>query len=122
MRCSGGGVPVHPRCSKEPDVSIIDIARRAGVSTATVSRVINDSQAVRPQTRERVQAVITEMGYRANFLGRSLRTAQSRLLLTMVPDFGNPFYAEIVRGIDSVARKEGYHVLLCDTSSGMSAD
>lgn len=103
-------------------MSIIEIARRAGVSTATVSRVINDSLVVRPETRERVQAVIAELGYRANFLGRSLRTAQSRLLLTMVPDFGNPFYAEIVRGIDSVARVEGYHVLLCDTSSGMSAD
>ena len=50
-------------------MSIIEIARRAGVSTATVSRVVNDSMAVRPQTRERVQAVIAEMGYRANFLG-----------------------------------------------------
>lgn len=122
MRHDGDAGPTPHRTSREPQVSIIEIARRAGVSIATVSRVINDSQAVRPQTRERVEAVIAELGYRTNFLGRSLRTAQSRLLLTMVPDFGNPFYAEIVRGIDSVARNEGYHVLLCDTSSGMSAD
>jgi LacI family repressor for deo operon, udp, cdd, tsx, nupC, and nupG len=103
-------------------VSIIEIARRAGVSTATVSRVVNKNYSVRPETREKVEGVIAEMGYRANFLGRNLRTAQSRLLLTMVPDFGNPFYAEIVRGIDGVARAEGYHLLLCDTSSGVSAD
>ena len=101
-------------------MSIIEIAKRAGVSTATVSRVINDTQLVRPETRKRVEAVIAELGYRANFLGRSLRTAQSRLLLTMMPDFGNPFYAEIVRGIDSVARVEGYHVLLADTSADLS--
>ena len=103
-------------------MSIIEIAKRAGVSIATVSRVINDSSPVRVETRDRVKAVIAELGYRANFLGRNLRTAKSRLLLTMVPDFGNPFYAEIVRGIDGVARSEGYHLLLCDTSSGVSAD
>ncbi|MEY5098001.1 MAG: hypothetical protein RJA36_720 [Pseudomonadota bacterium] len=103
-------------------MSIIEIAKRAGVSIATVSRVMNASATVRPQTRERVESVIAELGYRPNFLGRNLRTAQSRLLLTMVPDFGNPFYAEIVRGIDSVARKEGYHVLMCNTSEGLEAD
>ena len=103
-------------------MSIIEIARRAGVSTATVSRVVNNNYSVRPETRKKVEGVIAEMGYRANFLGRNLRTAQSRLLLTMVPDFGNPFYAEIVRGIDGVARAEGYHLLLCDTSSGVAAD
>lgn len=50
-------------------------------------------------------------------LARNLRTAESRLLLTMVPDFGNPFYAAIVRGIDSVARQNGYYMLLCDTGA-----
>ena len=101
-------------------MSIIAIAKRAGVSTATVSRVINDSSSVRPETRKRVEAVIAKLGYRPNLLARNLRTSQSRLLLTLVPDFGNPFYAEIVRGLDSVARQEGYHVLLCDTSAGLS--
>ena len=101
-------------------MSIVAIAKRAGVSTATVSRVINDSSSVRPETRKRVEAVIAKLGYRPNLLARNLRTSQSRLLLTLVPDFGNPFYAEIVRGLDSVARQEGYHVLLCDTSAGLS--
>lgn len=57
--------------------------------------------------------MISQEGYSANRLARNLRTAESRLLLTMVPDFSNPFYAEIVKGIDSVAGKNGCHLLLC---------
>lgn len=103
-------------------LSIIEISKRAGVSTATVSRVLNGSSLVRPDTRDRVEAVIAELGYQPNLLARNLRTAESRLLLTMVPDFGNPFYAEIVRGIDAVARREGYHVLLCDTGADLPSE
>jgi LacI family transcriptional regulator, repressor for deo operon, udp, cdd, tsx, nupC, and nupG len=88
-----------------------------GVSVATVSRVLNGHTNVRPATRARVLAEVETSGYRVNELARNLRTAESRLLLTMVPDFGNPFYAEIVRGIDSVARQHGYFMLLCDTGA-----
>lgn len=98
-------------------MSVQEIAKRAGVSTATVSRVLNRSNLVRPKTRERVEAVIAELGYQINVLARNLRTAESRLLLAMVPDFSNPFYAEIVRGIETTARSEGYHLLLCDTGA-----
>jgi LacI family transcriptional regulator, repressor for deo operon, udp, cdd, tsx, nupC, and nupG len=97
--------------------SISAVAQRVGVSVATVSRVLNGHANVRPATRERVLAEIETSGYRVNELARNLRTAESRLLLTMVPDFGNPFYAEIVRGIDSVARQHGYFMLLCDTGA-----
>lgn len=103
-------------------MSIIAIAKRAGVSVATVSRVLNDSPAVRLKTSERVKAVIAELGYSPNLLGRQLRTAESRLLLTMVPDFSNPFYAEIVQGIDTVARREGYNVLLCNTGASLPTE
>ncbi|WP_028208465.1 LacI family DNA-binding transcriptional regulator [Paraburkholderia nodosa] len=97
--------------------SIAAVALRAGVSVATVSRVLNGHANVRAATRERVLAEIETSGYRVNELARNLRTAESRLLLTMVPDFGNPFYAEIVRGIDSVARQHGFFLLLCDTGA-----
>ncbi|SAL57169.1 LacI family DNA-binding transcriptional regulator [Caballeronia humi] len=103
------------RASEE--VSIADVAERAGVSVATVSRVLNGHTNVRQPTREKVLAAVAESGYRINELARNLRTAESRLLLTMVPDFGNPFYAAIVRGIDSVARQNGYFMLLCDTGA-----
>jgi LacI family transcriptional regulator, repressor for deo operon, udp, cdd, tsx, nupC, and nupG len=97
--------------------SIAQVAARVGVSVATVSRVLNGHANVRAATRERVLAEIETSGYRVNELARNLRTAESRLLLTMVPDFGNPFYAEIVRGIDGVARQHGYFMLLCDTGA-----
>ncbi|QGZ60839.1 LacI family DNA-binding transcriptional regulator [Paraburkholderia acidisoli] len=97
--------------------SIAAVAQRVGVSVATVSRVLNGHANVRDATRARVLAEVEASGYRINELARNLRTAESRLLLTMVPDFGNPFYAEIVRGIDSVARQHGYFMLLCDTGA-----
>jgi LacI family repressor for deo operon, udp, cdd, tsx, nupC, and nupG len=98
-------------------VSISAVAVHAGVSVATVSRVMNQQSGVRPATRAKVLATVDALGYRMNHLARSLRTAESRMLLTMVPDVGNPFYAQIVRGIDTVARKHGYFVLLCDTGA-----
>jgi LacI family repressor for deo operon, udp, cdd, tsx, nupC, and nupG len=98
-------------------VSISAVADHAGVSVATVSRVMNDQQGVRPKTRDKVLASVAALGYRMNHLARSLRTAESRMLLTMVPDVGNPFYAQILRGIDTVAREHGYFVLLCDTGA-----
>jgi DNA-binding LacI/PurR family transcriptional regulator len=103
-------------------MSIDEVARKACVSTATVSRVLNGSKAVKASTRARVEAVIAAEGYSANLLARNLRTAESRLLLTMVPDVGNPFYAEIVRGIAAVTRRNGYNILLCDTGADPSAE
>jgi LacI family repressor for deo operon, udp, cdd, tsx, nupC, and nupG len=101
-----------------PDgISIAGVAEQAGVSVATVSRVLNGHANVRPATRDKVLATVAASGYRVNELARNLRTAESRLLLTMVPDVGNPFYAEIVRGIDRVARQHGYFMLLCDTGA-----
>jgi LacI family transcriptional regulator, repressor for deo operon, udp, cdd, tsx, nupC, and nupG len=104
------------------EVSISDVAERAGVSVATVSRVLNGHTNVRAPTRERVLAAVAASGYRINELARNLRTAESRLLLTMVPDFGNPFYTAIVRGIDIVARQNGYYMLLCDTGAELSRE
>ena len=99
------------------EMSIGNVAEQAGVSVATVSRVLNGHPNVRAETRDKVLAAVAASGYRVNELARNLRTAESRLLLTMVPDVGNPFYAEIVRGIDSVARQHGYFMLLCDTGA-----
>lgn len=94
--------------------SITDVAARAGVSIATVSRVLNNSKPVGPEARRRVEEAIDALGYRANAFGRSLASARSRLLLVLVPDFGNPFYAQILQGVASVARREDYRLLLAD--------
>lgn len=102
--------PVNP-------VSMAAVAARAGVSVATVSRVLNHQEGVTGKTQAKVNRAVEELGYRVNQLANSLRTARSWLLLIMVPDLGNPFYIEIVRGIDRVARQHGYFVLLCDTGA-----
>src|SRR3546814_11785064 len=90
-------------------VSIAEVARHAGVSVATVSRVLNGKQSVKESTCRRVAASVAALGYRVNNLARSLRTDKSRLLLAMVPDMGNTFYAQIVR---SEARRVGNECLM----------
>ncbi len=95
--------------------SIKVVAERAGVSVATVSRVLNDHEAVRQETRIQVQRVIDELGYQTNHLARNLRTARSGLVLVTVPDLRNPFYGRVVEGIAERLQPLGYHTLLCDT-------
>ena len=100
-------------------VAVVDVAREAGVSTATVSRVLNGHPSVREQTRQRVEAAVRSLNYRVTVAARSLRTARTRMVLALVPDFANAYYAEIVRGLGACAREHDYELLLCDT--GLSA-
>lgn len=97
--------------------SINEVAALAGVSIATVSRVLNSSKPVNEQTRLRVEAAVAKLGYRANPFGRSLAKSESHLLLVLVPDFSNPFYAQILKGVESVTRRRGYKLLLADDSN-----
>lgn len=101
--------------------SIHAVAARAGVSIATVSRVLNRSKPVNDDTRRRVEEAVAALGYRTNTAGRSLAKSQSRLLMVLVPDFANPFYAQILQGADSVTRAAGYRLLLTDATSGEAA-
>lgn len=94
--------------------SIDVVARQAQVSIATVSRVLNGSKAVSPATRQRVEAAVQALNFRVSPFGRGLTTGRSSLLMLLVPDFGNPYYAEIVRGAAAVARRAGYAVLPVD--------
>ncbi|MEP6502673.1 MAG: LacI family DNA-binding transcriptional regulator [Betaproteobacteria bacterium] len=96
-------------------VAFTDIARRAGVSTATVSRVLNGHPAVREETRLRVEAAMKALNYRVTVAARSLRTARTGMVLALVPDLANSYYAEIVRGLSAAARRHDYELLLCDT-------
>ncbi len=80
-----------------------------------MSRVLNGVDLVRPETKSKVEKSIAALGYRVSESARSLRTSSRRQILVLVPDFSNPYYGEIVRGIESVAREHGYHVLLSET-------
>ncbi len=96
-------------------VTIIDVARVAGVSTQTVSRVINNRPGMNAATRLRVQAVIDKLGYEPNAVARGLVTNRTMTLGLVVPDVANAFFAEIVQGAEDVAWQAGYSILLCDT-------
>jgi DNA-binding LacI/PurR family transcriptional regulator len=102
--------------------SIASVAKHAGVSIATVSRVLNGTKAVSNDTKAKVEASVAALGYRANAVARSLMRGESRLLLVLVPDFANPYFAEILKGVDSVTRSKGYGLVVADASGTMSRD
>ncbi|WP_099159565.1 LacI family DNA-binding transcriptional regulator [Virgibacillus ndiopensis] len=97
--------------------TIHEVAQKAGVSAATVSRVINNRNTVSEKTRMRVEQAIHELEYEPSVLGRNLRNSESRLLLVLIPSISNPFYSEIINGIEDTAIAQGYNILLCETDS-----
>jgi len=103
-------------------VTIRDVARRAGVSPMTVSRVINDSALVSAGTRRRVEDAIGELGYVPSRLARGLSARRTGTLAVIVPDVANPFFTLIVRGAEDVARRAGYRVILCDTRGDLAVE
>src|SRR5262245_19164223 len=96
-------------------VTLRDVATRAGVSPMTVSRVVNGSIGVDPETQRRVETAILELDYVPNRLARSLISHKSKTIGLIVPDVVNPFFAPVVRGAETTARKAGYRVLLCNS-------
>jgi LacI family transcriptional regulator len=103
-------------------VTIQDVASDAGVSAMTVSRVINDSPRVHADTRERVQASIAKLGYVPNRLARSLIQRKTHAFGVIVPDVANPFFTLVVRAVEEVAWRAGYHVILCDTQGDLDRE
>jgi LacI family repressor for deo operon, udp, cdd, tsx, nupC, and nupG len=97
--------------------NIREVAQAAKVSVATVSRTLQMPDVVAPETRSRVQAAIEKLGYRPNAQARMLRTARTHVIVALVPDISNPFFAEVIRGIEQVAHQNGYSVLLGDTQN-----
>lgn len=94
---------------------LIDVARLAGVSTATVSYVLNGTRPISDDVSDRVRRVAAELGYRPNRIAQALRTGSSRTFGLIVPDLANPWFAEVVRELTLAAQKEGYFVLVADT-------
>jgi LacI family transcriptional regulator, repressor for deo operon, udp, cdd, tsx, nupC, and nupG len=97
--------------------SIKDVAKRANVSTATVSRVLRNAGNVTEETKRRVLEAIEALNYQPNVLGRYLRRMETETVLVIVPDITNPFFSKVLRGIEAVALERGYQVLLGDTQN-----
>jgi DNA-binding LacI/PurR family transcriptional regulator len=96
-------------------VAVVDVAKAAGVSPATVSRVLNNHPLVRPETRERVEAAMQALGYRLSVAARAMRTSETRLVLALAPNLTRGFFGEVLRGITKTAHENDYEVLLCET-------
>lgn len=99
--------------------TIHDVARMAGVSSATVSHVINGSRFVTPETKQRVVDAIEHLRYRRDGIARSLRRARTSTIGVIVPDVTNPFYSDLVRGIEDkvTGLDDGYNIIVCNTDN-----
>jgi LacI family transcriptional regulator len=96
-------------------VTIADVAREAGVSMMTVSRVINDKGEISSSTRQHVLDVIERLGYRPSSIARGLVTQRTGTLGLVVPDIANPFFSEVARGAEDRASAASYNVFVCNT-------
>jgi LacI family transcriptional regulator len=92
-------------------MTIKDVARIAGVSVATVSRVLNESGYVNVDTRKKVEAAIKEMNYTPNEVARSLYKRKSKLIGLLLPDITNPFFPQLARGIEDRMQEQGYRII-----------
>ncbi|GHO46109.1 LacI family DNA-binding transcriptional regulator [Ktedonospora formicarum] len=97
---------------RRQEVSIADIARVAGVSHTTVSRALNKNPLISVETRERIQKLALEMGYTPNAIAQSLQTRQSRTIGLVVTSIADPFFGDVVKGVEEVARAANFSVLL----------
>jgi len=99
-----------------------DVARLAGVSTSTVSGVINETVVVSPKRRARVLEAMAALDYHPDAIARSLKTGRSNAVGVVVPDITNAFYPEVIRGIEETAQAAGYSVLLCDSNESNAVE
>lgn len=102
-------------------VTIKDVAKAAGVSVATVSRVLNNSAAVSDDTAAAVNEVINQLGYSPNFLGRNLRKCETNNILVVIPSTEQSFYSEIIKGMQDTA-EHNYDILICTSYSYLQTE
>jgi len=100
--------------------TIWDVARRAGVSVATVSRALNRSGPVREETRRRIEEAARELNYAPNSAARSLISRRTGMLGVLLPDLFGEFFSELIRGIDGAAQGRGYHLLVSSSHDAAS--
>lgn len=103
-------------------VKIKDVADAAGVSTATVSRVLANKPHVRPEVQKRVMQVVQKLNYRRNRVAQNLRSNTSKIIALIVSDIENPFFQRVSRAVDDTAFEHGYSVMLCNTDENPSKE
>ncbi len=103
-------------------VTIREVAKRAGVSVATVSHVINGTRKVAPDTVVRVKQAMAELDYHPNAVARSLRTRRTTAIGVLVSDITNPFFATLVRGAEDAASRAGYSLVVCNSDEALEKE
>lgn len=109
--------PTHPPGRVTRTITIRDVAREAGVSVATVSRVLNDTVRVTDDTRNRVRSIAERLGYTPHGGARSLITGRTGTLGVLLPDLFGEYFSELIRGIDRTAQRHGFHMLVASSHS-----
>jgi LacI family transcriptional regulator len=97
------------------NTTIYDVAREAGVSMATVSRVVNGNPNVKPTTRKKVLEAIEQLGYRPNAVARGLASKRTTTVGVIIPDISSIFFSELARGIEDIATMYKYNIILCNS-------
>lgn len=97
-------------------VTVKDVALKAGVSTATVSRVLNNEAGIKPGTRKKVENAISSTGYRINKAARSLKTSRTGTIGLIVPELVNDFFMTVARGVEDEVRNSGYGMIICNAN------
>lgn len=103
-------------------ITIQDVAKSAGVSVSTISRVLNNKADVSPETQERVTEVIRELGYTSNLAARSMRSLRTNIIGIIVPDIEHPFSQEVLKGVNRVIASSSYDLLVYTTGSFQKQD
>jgi LacI family transcriptional regulator len=109
------GAPEDEDMKVQKPITIREVAKQAGVSIATVSRVLNGSTTVDPVLAERVQTLVARLKYQPSRAARTLAGQGSTLIGLLVTDMQNPFYLDLIRGVEEVAQQHGYLVVVCNT-------
>ena len=103
-------------------ISIQDIAKESGVSVATVSRIINSSNRVRPETERKVREIMKKYNYHPNSSARNLRKMETNVVFILMSTIVNPFLAKVVKGIEDASFELGYHTMICNTYDNTERD
>ena len=102
-------------------VNLKDVAAKAGVSITTVSHVINKTRFVKPETTAAVESAIKELNYVHNLAAKTLRSKKSGIIGVMITGYGNPYFLEILQGIEHILSEKGYQMILGNIGSSMGA-
>ena len=103
-------------------VTLKDVALKTGVSTSTVSRVLSGKECINPKTRDKILSSIKELQYTPNALARGLKLGQSNMIALIIPSIHNLMFPALTRGVEDIARKYGYMVILCNTDENLSVE